>query len=54
MQQAAPCLVATWPALAQAQSPQDLLLLSNSACNVQFRLGVMIARHNNKFVCLFR
>ena len=52
------CWVATWPALSQAESGQDILLVSDvssaSAQQFLFKLGVMIVKHNNKFVCMFR
>lgn len=54
LEKAAPCLVATWPALQQAEAGQDILIVSNCAVQYRFKLGVMIVNHLNKFVCLFR
>lgn len=55
VEKAAPCFVATWSPLSVAASGQDCLFVrTNSAEELQFKLGVMIAKHQNKFVCMFR
>eukprot|EP00903_Cladosiphon_okamuranus_P006407 g6271.t1 len=57
LEKPARCWVATWPALTQAETGQEMLCATDVASGgVQFRfkLGVMIANHRNKFVCVFR
>lgn len=56
LEKAAPCLVATWPALAQGQTGQEHLFLTEPGTgdSTVFKLGVMIVNRRNKFVCMFR
>lgn len=58
MEKPAPCLVATWPALAQVESNQEMLFLTDRSSKdfdqFRFKLGVMIVNRASKFVCVFR
>lgn len=58
LEKLARCWVATWPLLVQVESGQEILfatdVASGNGAQYRFKLGVMIANHRNKFVCMFR